>query len=225
MAATEADRDAVIADVRTFYSNDTDMYNELTQEDHALQAAYAASQAGSDEATIVAALLHDVSCVVARGASGRGVLGNRSAAAPRCAEAGCLTLLMMPAHCSVDGHWRCRWAGSCARQSQRAASTTSMRRDPTQSASHRSLASSPFAGTMGLAPRLSAHNTTSLAPVGRLVDKPLTLSSRRSAFHSIASSCLVHGSVLCPIAERHRIVATSYLCLGRRFVSPQPGCA
>lgn len=73
MAATFAHKQSVISCIRRYYKGDTDMYNELTQEEHALQAACLAASSGADEATVVAALLHDVGWKLCKAAPKGGI--------------------------------------------------------------------------------------------------------------------------------------------------------
>ena len=58
-AATESDREAVWAELMTFYG-DGGSYGALSQTDHSLQTAWQAERAGYDNSTIAAGLFHDV---------------------------------------------------------------------------------------------------------------------------------------------------------------------
>lgn len=58
-------RAAVLSDLREWYS-DGSSYGELTQLDHALQAAHQAAEAGLPDEVVVAALMHDVGWKLAR---------------------------------------------------------------------------------------------------------------------------------------------------------------
>ena len=67
MSADElaAHRAATLATLRSWYA-DGSSYGDLTQLDHALQAAHLAREAGEPEAVVVAALLHDVGWKLSR---------------------------------------------------------------------------------------------------------------------------------------------------------------
>ena len=60
-----AHRSSVVAELRSWY-DDGSLYGELTQQDHALQAAHQAATAGYPETVVVAALLHDVGWKLSR---------------------------------------------------------------------------------------------------------------------------------------------------------------
>ena len=60
-----AHRASVVAEIRSWYA-DGSLYGELTQQDHALQAAHQAATAGYPETVVVAALLHDVGWKLSR---------------------------------------------------------------------------------------------------------------------------------------------------------------